>query len=80
MLDMAYKEMTLHEKLDIIVRSIELEDAGQLEEADRVRKQVPLSPYLAKFCKEKIGVDFLIHNGFNLSEAEHEYGKEWLTR
>jgi hypothetical protein len=77
---MAYKEMTIDEKLDIIVRSIELKHAGQIEEADRVRKQVPLSPYLAKFCKEKIGADFLIQQGFNLSEAEHEYGQDWLTR
>jgi hypothetical protein len=77
---MAYKEMTLHEKLDIIVRSIELEDAGQLEEADRVRKQVPLSPYLAKWCKDMIGPNFLIEQGFNLSAANHEYGQDWLTR
>ncbi|GHT75604.1 hypothetical protein FACS189456_7380 [Bacteroidia bacterium] len=45
---MAYKEMTLKEKLAIVVRSVELENAGQPEEADRVWKQIPLAPYLAK--------------------------------
>jgi hypothetical protein len=77
---MEYKEMTLEEKLDIGMRSIELEEAGQLEEADRVWKQIPLSPTMAKWCKDMIGPEFLIKNGFNLSEAEHEYGQEWLTR
>jgi hypothetical protein len=76
---MAYKEMTLDEKFDIAMRSIKLKEAGLLEESDRVWKQIPMAPYLAKWCKEKIGVDFLTQNGFNLSEAEHEYGQEWLT-
>ncbi|WP_056928751.1 hypothetical protein [Candidatus Symbiothrix dinenymphae] len=77
---MAYKEMTLEEKLDIGVRSIRLREAGQLEEADRVRKLIPLSPTMAKWCKDMIGPDFLIQQGFNLSEAEEEYGADWLTR
>jgi hypothetical protein len=77
---MAYKEMTLQEKLAIVVQSYKLKDEGKLEEADKVWKQIPLAPYLAKFCKEKIGADFLIKCGYNLSEAEEEYGKDWLTR
>ncbi|GHT67649.1 hypothetical protein AGMMS50239_31210 [Bacteroidia bacterium] len=77
---MEYKEMTLEEKFAIGMKSFELEDAGLLEEADRVWKQIPLAPYLAKFCKEKIGVEFLIEQGYNLSEAEAEYGKDWLTK
>jgi hypothetical protein len=77
---MAYKEMTLKEKLAIGMRSFDLEEAGQLEEAKRVRRQIPLAPYLAQWCKEMIGPEFLIQNGFNLSEAEAEYGPEWLTR
>jgi hypothetical protein len=51
-----------------------------LEEADRVWKQIPLSPTMAKWYKDMVGPEFLIKNGFNLSEAEHEYGQEWLTR
>ncbi|GHU98223.1 hypothetical protein FACS189483_05960 [Spirochaetia bacterium] len=74
------EQMSLKEKLAIVVKSVKLKDAGQPEEADRVWKQIPLAPYLAKFCKEKIGPDFLIKNGYNLSEAEAEYGPEWLAR
>jgi hypothetical protein len=29
--------------------------------------------------KEKMGVDFLINSGWNLSEAEAEFGKNWLS-
>jgi hypothetical protein len=76
---MEYKPMSLGEKLDLIVKSVELEEAGKLEESDRVRRQVPLSPYLAKFAKESFGADFLIQARFNLEEAEAEYGKDWLA-
>jgi hypothetical protein len=72
--------MTLKEKLAIGMKSIELEKQGKFEEADRVHKQIPLPPYLAKFAKEKMGVDFLLNGGWNLSEAEAEYGYGWLNK
>jgi hypothetical protein len=72
--------MTLDEKFAIGMRSIELEDAGYPEEADRVWKQIPISPHMAKWCKEMVGPEFLIQQGYNLSEAEAEYGKDWLSR
>jgi hypothetical protein len=77
---MEYKPMTLKERLAIAVRSIELEDAGQPEEADKVWKQMPLDPFWAKYAKEHYGPDFLIKGGYNLAEAEAEYGKDWLTQ
>jgi hypothetical protein len=43
-------------------------------------KQTPLQPYLAKFVKEHLGADFLINLGWNLSEAEAEYGPGWLSK
>jgi hypothetical protein len=72
--------MTLHEKLQIGVKCIELEKQGKFEEAKKLERQIPLAPYLAKAAKEKIGADFLIKCGFNLSEAEAEFGPDWLTR
>jgi hypothetical protein len=39
---------------------------------------IPLSPWLAKWAKDMIGSEFLIQQGFNLSEAEMEYGQDWL--
>ncbi|GHT82818.1 hypothetical protein FACS189467_8240 [Bacteroidia bacterium] len=77
---MGYTEMTLDEKVAIGLRSIELEESGQMAEADRVWKQIPLAPYLAKWWKEMVGVEPLLQQGYNLSEAEAEYGKNWLTK
>jgi hypothetical protein len=39
-----------------------------------------MPPYLAKMAKEKMGMDFLINGGWNLSEAEAEFGSDWLSR
>jgi hypothetical protein len=72
--------MTLHEKLEIGAKCRELEKQGKFDEAQKLEKSIPLAPYLAKVAKEKIGADFLINQGFNLSEAETEFGKDWLTK
>ena len=71
--------MTLDEKLDISRRAFELLDAGDREGYNRLMKTAPMPPYLAKVFKEKVGADFLINGGWNLSEAEAEFGQDWLT-
>ena len=72
--------MTLDEKLDIACRSAALKQAGDEEGSSRLLRTVPMPPYLAKVAKEKIGVDFLINGGWNLSEAEAEFGRDWLSK
>jgi hypothetical protein len=72
--------MTLHEKLQIGMRSIELKKQGRIEEADKVKKQIPLPPYLAKFYKDHLGLEALLQSGWNLSEAAAEYGSDWLSQ
>ena len=74
-----HKLMTENEKADTIVKSIEMRNAGQEDKAMELRRTVPLSPWLAKFIKEKLGASFLIDNGYNLAEAEVEYGPDWLA-
>jgi len=71
--------MTLDEKLAISNRALDLLDAGDREGYTRLIRTAPLPPYLAKVMKEKVGADFLIDAGYNLSEAEAEFGKDWLT-
>ena len=71
--------MTLDEKLAIGVKAAELFKAGDDEGYSRLTRSIPMPPYLAKVFKEKVGADFLINNGFNLSEAEAEFGRDWLT-
>jgi hypothetical protein len=72
--------MTLDEKLVILNKSVALKKSGDLEGADRLVKLVPMPPYLAKVMKEKVGVDYLINGGWNLSEAEVEFGIDWLNK
>ncbi|MDR2922354.1 MAG: hypothetical protein LBU85_03300 [Treponema sp.] len=72
--------MTLDEKLATLNRAIELKKSGDLEGYDRLSKTVPMPPYLAKMAKEKMGMDFLINGGWNLSEAEAEFGHSFLNK
>jgi hypothetical protein len=72
--------MSLDEKLTIGLKSFELEKQGKKEEAEKLRKSIPLQPYLAKFIKDYIGLDALQKSGWNLSEAEAEYGTEWIIK
>ena len=72
--------MTLDEKFAIGKKAFELLDAGDREGYMRTMKTAPLPPYLAKVYKEKVGVKELIESGWNLSEAEAEFGENWLSR
>ena len=72
--------MTLDEKLAISNKACELLKAGDKKGYDRLMRSVPMPPYLAKVYKEKVGVEHLIKGGWNLSEAEAEFGSDWLSR
>jgi len=72
--------MTLDEKLAIGCKAAELWDAGDEEGYIRLMKTAPIPPYIAKVIKEKVGADFLINEGWNLSEAEAEFGRDWLNK
>jgi hypothetical protein len=72
--------MTLDEKIAIGLKALELEKQGRMEEFEKTMKSMPMPPYLAKFVKEKIGADFLIDGGWNLTEADAEYGSSWIAK
>jgi hypothetical protein len=72
--------VTLDEKLAVSNKAFELLDAGDEEGYTRLTRTIPMPPYLAKIMKEKMGGDFLIKGGWNLSEAEAEFGSGWLSK
>jgi hypothetical protein len=72
--------MTEQEKAAIFMKSEALRAEGKTAEADALRKTIPLPPFLAKFAKENFHVDYLKKSGWNLSEAEATFGKDWLSR
>jgi hypothetical protein len=71
--------MTLQEKLHTRTQAKELKKQGKLEEADRLERSIPIEPWLAAWGKERMGADFLINGGWNLSEAEAAFGRDWLS-
>ena len=74
------KLMTMEEQTAICLKAIELKKQGKLEEYERMRKQAPLQPFLAKFVRDHFGADFLLNLGWNLAEANAEYGSDWLSK
>jgi len=77
---MQTQTMTFGEKLDITVKAIELSKAGDEEGYMKLMKTIPMEPYMAKFWKEKVGVDVLLNSGWDLSEAEAEFGPNWISK
>jgi hypothetical protein len=70
--------MTLDEKLALSGKAAELWNSGDKEGYIRLMKTTPIPPYIAKVIKEKAGAEYL--SGWNLSEAEAEFGTGWLNR
>jgi len=77
---MQQQTMTFDEKLAIGVKAAALRQAGDEEGYINLIKTAPMLPYLAKVFKDKLGADFLINGGWNLSEAEAEFGPDWLSK
>ncbi len=71
-------QMSHAEQMDIITKALTAAQAGDHQEELRLARQFPLSPHLAKAAKEIFGVKYL--EGWDLSEAEAAYGKDWLDR
>jgi hypothetical protein len=72
--------MTEKEKAAITVKAFALREAGKEAEAMSLFKTLPMPPFLARVMKEKVGSDYLITSGWNLTEAEATFGQGWLAR
>jgi hypothetical protein len=74
------EQMTREQRLAIINAAGEASGKGDYEELERLSKLLPMAPYLAKAVKEIHGKEHLLNLGYDLSEAETEYGADWLDR
>ena len=72
------KTMTEIEKIDTAYQAALLRRAGDEEGAEHLLKAIYLSPCLAQIAKDKIGMDFLLNSGWNLSEVGAEFGTDFL--
>jgi hypothetical protein len=75
---MEHRLMTVREKVDIAMEAMRLRQEGRIDEATVLDRSIPSPPWLAKYWKDAMGADFLIKGGWNLAEAEAEYGSGWL--
>lgn len=71
-------QLTHEQRMELVYKSIDAAARGDKKEAVRLAKQKPLTPWIAKGVKEIFGAEYLA--GWDLSEAEAEYGKDWLNR
>jgi hypothetical protein len=72
--------MTSDEKSAIVEKAHKYMAAGNMAECARLMGQLPLAPYLAEFAKSHFGSDYLHKSGLNLSQAEAEFGSDWLNK
>jgi hypothetical protein len=75
-----YRVLSIDERSAIFRKAQELDEAGKPEEAMAMSKTCPMTPYLAKIWKEKLGAEALRKSGWNLAEADLEFGPGWLDR
>ena len=76
---MEHRLMSDREMADIIMEAHKLREEGREDEATALQRTIPVPALLAKVFKEKVGADFLIQGGWNLAEANAEYGPDWLN-
>jgi len=72
--------LTLEEEAKIIRASFEASDAGDEEEEFRLLQLLPLAPHLAMAGKEVYGAEYMKSAGYDLSEANEEFGDGWLDK
>lgn len=67
-------KLTMEEKTEIIKASLEASEAGDEEEELRLLRMLPMAPHLAMAAKEVYGVDYVKGSGWDLSDANEEFG------
>ena len=72
--------MTEDEKIDLLMEVVRLKNEGKEAESDKLFKTIPLEPQFAQDIKDVYGADFLIEHGYNISEAEAKFGKDWISK
>lgn len=72
--------MSIEEKSKLFAKINKLKSEGKLDEANALRENIPLSPYIAKAIKEVFGADELVKSGANLKDVEEVYGKDWQEK
>ncbi len=76
---MGNRLMTWEEKEAILDAIYDANQSGNKDEAHRLMLQLPLVPGMAQILKDMYGKEHLIEGGYNLAEANAEFGNDWLA-
>jgi hypothetical protein len=72
--------MSRKKRRELLEASLAAGESGNHDEEVRLMKLLPLAPHLARVAKEMYGKNYLLESGFNLSDANEEFGDGWLDR
>ena len=72
--------MSLEERAQLISASLAAGKAGNKDEEIRLMRKLPLAPHLAMAAKEMYGKEYLLEHGYDLTDANEEFGNDWLER
>jgi hypothetical protein len=72
--------LTREQRLEILDAYHTASQRGDTKEAARISRLLPLPPYLAKALKDMYGKEYLLGLGYELAEAEAEYGPDWIDQ
>lgn len=72
------KKYNHEETMAILRQATAATDRGDKAEFKRLVRLFPLPAYLAKTLKDLYGKEYVLNFGYDLSEAEARYGKDWL--
>ncbi len=61
-------QMTKEEKSKIVAEAVRLYNEGKEDEAVEIMKQYPVPPHIASAVDDVFGREFLVEQGFNISE------------
>jgi len=76
---MTQKNVAAKDTLSLWMQVTALKKAGKYEEALAFRKKyIPLPAWGAKVMKKFLGADYIRNSGYDLSEVEAKFGKNWL--
>ena len=70
----------MEDELDVLIEMAALIEQGKEEEAFKLQKKVTLPHYMGQYAKDFLEPDWLKNCGWNLSEVEAVYGKDFINK
>ncbi len=74
----ANRDYTAEEYDSLVQELLTAYDAANWDEFSRIGRSMPFEPVVAKAIKKVYGKEALLARGYDLTEANREFGEGWL--